>query len=80
MVLNNIECLGNETQIKRLQIVSRNETLYVKDHSAVGAYCPVQEFDLVKGSIKQDDLPHDHPSTILHKNGGINDVVRKKWK
>ena len=62
--LINMECLGNEIQIKRVFIVSENETLDVTYQSFEGSYCQVEEFDLVEGCIKLEDLPIEHPGTM----------------
>lgn len=77
VVLNNREVLSNEMQIKRVKIVSGKKKLKVEDHSTLGVYRPVEEFKLVKGRIKIDDLPHDHPARISRKSGGINGVIQR---
>ena len=78
--LRNREYLGNETQIKRIFIVSGNETLDVTDNSSEGLWRRVDEFDLVKGCVRIEDLPKEHPGSEWCSNGGITGEVMKSME
>ena len=80
LFLSNMECLGNETQVKRVYIVSGSETLDVTLQSFDGSYRRIEEFDLVEGRVRLEDLPIEHPGTKRLSNGGINGMVQKKME
>ena len=80
LFLSNMECLGNETQVKRVYIVSGSETLDVTLQSFDGSYRRIEEFDLVEGCVRLENLPIEHPGRILLKNGGINGMVQKSME